>query len=167
MDKLITSIAESLKNDQITNNIKEEFQEFISDYDKWKDFTSISTIIARILSDSFFSRGYKDVYPYAVMFTNFKNELLNIDERAILIGIKGQSLEFSNIDVVDCLEFTDHINEIEHELYDIYPPTLDNVFLPSIFEYKRCGMKRVEGFEKEFGRNLDSAFILRIPIHDE
>lgn len=91
---------------------------------------------------------------------------MNIDESAWLIGLKGHTIDYDNQLVDESSEFLEKMTEIEHELYDLYMPS-NNKFLPPVFEYKIDGMKRTEGYENEYGRMLNSAFILRIPIFSE
>lgn len=164
MEKLINYLAQSLIERQISNNLQDLY--FKKKPEKNEDWISVATVIARILEESFISNGYRDVYPYAVFYVEFTNEIVNIHETAWLIGVKGQSIEWDNQLVEESDDFLEKMVEIEHHLYDQYMPS-DNQFLPPVFEYKRTFMKRTQGFDEEFGRSLDSAFILRIPIDND
>lgn len=154
MEKLILSLAKSLQEDQITNNIIQE----------GVDIIKVSETVANLLKEVFLDRGYKNVYPYAIMFNTFINGLTKVNEQAYLIGFKGMDIELSAQKLEDLKEFDEKIRDIEHRLYDVYMPS-SNKFLVPIFEYKTEGMRRREGqYENEFGRICDSAFIMQIPI---
>lgn len=154
MEKLILSLAKSLQEGQITNNIIQE----------GVDIIKVSEMVANLLKDIFLDMGYTDVYPYAIMFNTFINGLTKVNEHAYLIGFKGKSIELSEYKLEELKEFEEKLREIEHRLYDLYMPS-SNKFLVPIFEYKTEGMRRREGqYENEFGRKWDSAFIMQIPI---
>lgn len=164
MEKLIHHLAQSLRERQISNNIQDFYFKRVPE--KLDDWVSVASTIAMVLKEQFIDNGYKDVYPYAVFYMEFTNSMVNLQETAWLIGVKGQSIEYGNQLVEESDEFLEKMTELEHHLYDQYMPS-DNKFLPPVFEYKKASMKRKAGFEEEFGRHLDSAFILRIPVSYE
>lgn len=170
MDKLIYHLAQSLREGQISNNLRFYFKRVPEKHDDW---VSVASKIALILKEHFIDNGYKDVYPYSVFYVDFVNPVLNLKEAAWLIGVKGQSIEYGNQQVEESSEFLEKMGELEHNLYDQYRFSFNmfhfytKYWLDPTFGYKKTNMKRVKGFEKEFGRHLDSAFILRIPICDD
>lgn len=154
MEKLIKSLAKSLQENQITNNIAE----------CGNDIVEVSKTLAMLLKD-FMDMGFKDVYPYFMWSESFVNNLVDIDEKAYIVGFKGKSIEISEHSKDELDVFYNKLQNLEHALYDTYMPYNKNNFLYPVFEYKEQDMKRKEGqFENEFGRMLDSAFIMRIPI---
>lgn len=163
MEKLIYHLAQSLSERQISNNLQDTYFKRIPEKASNWAWSSVASVIARVLKEYFIDNGYKDVYPYSVFYTDFMNYTVNIREAAWLIGVKGQSIEYGNRPVEEADEFLEKMTELEHYLYDQYMPS-NNMFIPPMFEYKKSSMERKEGFEEEFGRHLDSAFILRIPV---
>ena len=164
MEELIIKLAKSLQEGQITNNLKDNLFKRNPQYQD--DWVFTAKTVAMVMQDAFFDFGFKDVYPYILIYMQDDYR----KESSYLIGFKGQSIEFGNLEASEEAidTFREKIKEVEHHLYDMYAQHA-NKHMYATFEYKEDGMDRNKGpfanrFQKEFGRNYDSAFVCSIPI---
>ena len=66
MEQLITSLATSLKDGQITNNIADNL--FKRNPQHQGDYVFVAKTLAMVLQDCFLDFDFRDVYPYCVFY---------------------------------------------------------------------------------------------------
>jgi len=164
MEQLITSLATSLKDGQITNNIADNL--FKRNPQHQGDYVFVAKTLAMVLQDCFLDFDFRDVYPYCVFYMQDDYR----KEASYVVGFKGQTIEFGNIDAdAEAIDlFREKLTEAEHHFYDMFAQHA-NKHMVAEWEYKEENMQRSVGpyanrFPNEFGRSYESAVICSIPL---
>lgn len=169
MEQLITSLATSLKDGQITNNIADNL--FKRNPQHQGDYVFVAKTLAMVLQDCFLDFDFKDVYPYCVLYTQeFYMQDDYHKEASYVVGFKGQTIEFGNIeaDAEAIGLFREKLTEAEHHFYDMFAQHA-NKHMVADWQYKEKNMQRPVGsyanrFPNEFGRSYESAVVCSIPL---